>query len=168
MNEIEIYTTRDGKTNIEVRFESETVWLNQYQMSELFETDRTSIQKHLQNIYFTHELNKNSTCAKIAQVHQEGNRIIKRDILHFNLDAIISVGYRVNSKRGILFRQWATQRLKDYLVKGYALNTNRLQQVESKYKELQHAVGLISSIAAKKVLTKKLPILFLLSEQQLL
>ena len=83
-------------------------------MAELFKTDRTFILKHLQNIYSTHELNESATCAKIAQVRIEGKREVKREMLHYNLDAILSVGYRINSKRGTEFRQWATQRLNDY------------------------------------------------------
>lgn len=122
MNEIEIYKTKDNQTEIEVRFDGETIWLNQYQIADLFEVDRTSILKHLQNIYATHELDENLTCAKFAQVRQEGKRTVRRHISNYNLDAILSVGYRVNTIRGTQFRQWATQRLKDYLVKGYVLN----------------------------------------------
>ncbi|WP_373548580.1 RhuM family protein [Haliscomenobacter sp.] len=129
MHGIEIYKTKDGQTAIEVKFEQDTVWLSQYQLVELFETDRTSILKHLQNIYTTQELSEDSTCAKFAQVRQEGKRRVKREVLHYNLDAILSVGYRVNSKRGTLFRQWATQRLNDYLVKGQAINHKRLQEL---------------------------------------
>ena len=94
MNEIEIYKTTDNQTEIQVRFNGETVWLNQNQLAELFKTDRTSILKHLQNIYSTHELNESATCAKIAQVRIEGKREVKREMLHYNLDAILSVGYR--------------------------------------------------------------------------
>ncbi len=128
MSEIIIYQTSDNQTQVEVQFVGETFWLNQYQLAELFETDRTSILKHLQNIYATRELAEESTCAKFAQVRQEGKRKVKREVLHYNLDAILSVGYRVNSKRGTQFRQWATQRLKDYLVKGYAINQKRLEE----------------------------------------
>lgn len=90
---IEIYTTKDGNTEIQVRFENETVWLNQYQLEELFETDRTSIVKHISNIYKTKELDKESTCAKIAHVQKEGNRQIERQINVYNLDLNIAVGY---------------------------------------------------------------------------
>lgn len=99
-----IYTTEDGSTNLQVKMENETVWLTQTQMSELFLTDRTSIVRHINNIYKTGELEKDSTCAKIAQVQIEGNRSVKRQVPYFNLDMIISVGYRVNSKRGVQFR----------------------------------------------------------------
>ncbi len=137
MNDITIYQTTDNQTSVEVQFDGNTVWLNQSQLSDLFQTDRTSILKHLQNIYLTNELTEDATCAKFAQVRQEGNRTVTREVLHYNLDAIISVGYRVNSKIGTQFRQWATQRLKDYLVQGYALNQKRLDQ-------LQQVVQLIS------------------------
>lgn len=130
MDGIEIYKTKDNQTEIEVRFDGETVWLNQYQLAALFQTDRTSVLKHLQNIYSTHELEEDSTCAKIAQVQKEGKRQVKREVLNYNLDAIISVGYRVNSKQGTQFRQWATQRLKDHLIKGYSINHERLKQLQ--------------------------------------
>jgi len=146
MNEIEIYTTTDNQTEIQVRFDGETVWLNQYQLAELFKTDRTSILKHLQNIYASHELKKSATCAKIAQVRKECKREVKREMLHYNLDAILSVGYRVNSKRGTEFRQWATQRLKDYLVKGYAINEKRLQETKNQLDELKRTIGLLSDL----------------------
>lgn len=152
-NQIEIYTTKDNQTEVQVLFEQETVWLNQYQLSDLFETDRTSILKHLQNIYTTGELVEDATCAKFAQVRQEGKRNVKRDVLHYNLDAILSVGYRVNSKRGTQFRQWATQRLKDYLVKGYAINQKRLKEAESKFQELKQAVKLLESVVNAKEIT---------------
>ena len=129
MNNILIYQTTDNQTQIEVKFEGETVWLTQYQIAELFSTDRTSVLKHLQNIYVTEELSEIATCAKFAQVRQEGKRNVKREVLYYNLDAILSVGYRVNSKRGTQFRQWATQRLKDFLVQGYAINQKRLEEL---------------------------------------
>ena len=100
----------DETIRLEVRMDHETVWLTQAQMAELFQTDRTSIVRHVNNIYKTGELEQESTCAKFAQVQIEGKRTIKRMILYFNLDMIISVGYRVNSKRGVKFRQWAAIR----------------------------------------------------------
>lgn len=158
MNKIELYQTADGQTVLEVRFDGDTFWLNQYQLADLFQTDRTSILKHLQNIYSTKELYEEATCAKFAQVRKEGKREVKRDVLHYNLDAILSVGYRVNSKRGTQFRQWATQRLKDYLVKGYVVNQKRLedlgkmvQLIEQSGKTdtllLQEAKGLLDVLA---------------------
>ena len=115
-NKIIIYQTEDGQTQIDVRLENDNVWLTQAQMAELFQTDRTSIVRHINNIYKVEELDRESTCAKIAQVQNEGKRTVKRNIPYFNLDMIISVGYRVNSKRGIKFRQWANKVLKQYLV----------------------------------------------------
>ncbi len=144
MSEIIIYQTPDNQTQVEVQFEGETFWLNQYQLAELFDTDRTSILKHLQNIYSTGELPEESTCAKFAQVRQEGKRKVKREVLHYNLDAILSVGYRVNSKRGTQFRQWATQRLKDYLVQGYAINEKRLAEKQQQVEYLKTGIRILS------------------------
>ena len=139
-DQIVIYQTEDGQTQIDVRLENETVWLTQAQMAELFETDRTSIVRHINNIYKVDELDRESTCAKIAQVQIEGKRTVKRNIPYFNLDMIISVGYRVNSKRGVKFRQWANRVLKDYLVKGYAVNERiRHEQIG----ELRQLVGML-------------------------
>lgn len=121
-NQIIIYQTEDGQTQVDVRMENDTVWLTQAQMAELFQTDRTSIVRHISNIYKVAELDRESTCAKIAQVQIEGKRTVSRQIPYFNLDMIISVGYRVNAKRGVQFRRWANKVLKEYLVKGYAVN----------------------------------------------
>ena len=139
-NSIVIYQTDDGQTQIDVRLENDTVWLSQAQMAELFLTDRTSIVRHINNIYREDELEREATCAKIAQVQIEGKRHVKRTIAYFNLDMIISVGYRVNSKRGIKFRQWANHVLKDYLIKGFAVNERiRHEQVG----ELRQLVGVL-------------------------
>ena len=139
-NKIIIYQTEDGQTQIDVRLENDTVWLTQAQMAELFETDRTSIVRHINNIYKVEELDRESTCAKIAQVQIEGKRTVKRNIPYFNLDMIISVGYRVNSKRGVKFRQWANKVLKQYLIKGYAVNERiRKEQIG----ELRQLVGML-------------------------
>ena len=139
-NKIVIYQTTDGQTQIDVRMENETVWLTQAQMADLFQTDRTSIVRHINNIYKSEELEREATCAKIAQVQIEGKRKVNRNIPYFNLDMIISVGYRVNSKRGTQFRIWANKVLKDYLIKGYAIN-NRLSV--QKYEELSQLVHLL-------------------------
>lgn len=139
MKEIEIYKTKDGKTQVEVQFDKDTVWLNQYQLAELFKTDRTSVLKHLKNIYSSGELSEKQTCANFAQVRKEGKKQVKRDVLHYNLDAILSVGYRINSKRGTQFRQWATQRLKDYLVHGYSINQKRLNQLQKVVEVIQQS-----------------------------
>lgn len=147
---IVIYQTKDGKTSIDVKLENETVWLNQAQMAELFQTDRTSVVKHVNNIYKSEELEKDSTCAKIAQVQMEGNRTIKRHIIYYNLDMIISVGYRVNSMRGTQFRIWANKVLKDYLIKGYAIN----QQAKAvQLEDLKSTVRLLSNVIEHKQLT---------------
>ena len=139
-DKIIIYQTDDGNTQIDVRFENETVWLTQAQMAELFLTDRTSIVRHINNIYKAEELEREATCAKIAQVQTEGGRQVTRTIPYFNLDMIISVGYRVNSKRGVKFRQWANRVLKDYLVKGYAVN----ERIHKKQiGELRQLVGML-------------------------
>jgi hypothetical protein len=126
-NEIILYQSEDGKIRIDVQLKNDTVWLNQYQLAELFQTDRTSIVKHIKNIYVSGELSENSTCAKFAQVQKEGNRDISRNIIYYNLDLIISVGYRVQSHIATRFRIWATQCLKEYIVKGFALDDERMK-----------------------------------------
>ena len=143
---IAIFTTKDGNTEIQVRFENETVWINQYQLEELFQTDRTSISKHISKIYKTKELDKSSTCAKNAQVQKEGKRTIKRYVNSYNLDLIIAVGYRVNSKRGTEFRIWANKILKEYLIKGFALNEKRLLQQNEKLRELHESVKILGNV----------------------
>ena len=140
-DKIIIYQTEDGQTQIDVRLENETVWLTQAQMADLFQTDRTSIVRHINNIYKVKELERESTCAKIAQVQIEGKRTVKRNIPYFNLDMIISVGYRVNSKRGVKFRQWANRVLKDYLVKGYAVNQRIHSEQIGELRQLVQMLG---------------------------
>ena len=135
MNEIIIYQASDNTTQIDVRFEGETFWLTQNQIAELFQKDRTVITKHINNVFQTGELEEKVVCAKFAHTTQhgaiEGKTQIKQ-VEYYNLDAILSVGYRVNSKRGTQFRQWATQRLKDFLAKGYAINQKRLNELQQK------------------------------------
>lgn len=150
MNEIEIYKDKDNQTQIEVKFEEETVWLNQAQLAGLFKGSRTNIVEHIKNIYKTGELEEASTCRKFRQVQKEGKRSVERQIDYYNLDIIISVGYRINSKQGTQFRQWATQRLKDYLVKGYAINEKRLAEAESRFNELKQAIQLFDKVAQAK------------------
>lgn len=152
-SEIQIFTSKDGKTEIQVTLENETVWLNQYQLESLFQTNRTSINRHISNIYKTEELDKESTCAKFTQVQKEGNREIKRQIQYYNLDVIISVGYRVNSKRGTEFRIWANKILKEYLIKGFSINELRLKKQNEQLKELQKSVKLIGEAINQKVLS---------------
>ena len=140
-NQIIIYQTDDDQTQIDVRLENETVWLTQAQMAELFQTDRTSIVRHINKIYADDELDRDSTCAKIAQVQTEGQRTVRRSIPYFNLDMIISVGYRVNSKRGVKFRQWANRVLKQYLIKGYAINERLRHEQISELRQLVQVVS---------------------------
>ena len=140
-DKIIIYQTEDGQTQIDVRLEDESVWLTQAQMALLFQTDRTTIVRHINNIYAIDELNREATCAKIAQVQVEGSRQVKRTIPYFNLDMIISVGYRVNSKRGVRFRQWANNVLKQFILKGYAVN-ERLRHEQ--LAEMRTLVGMLS------------------------
>ena len=140
-NSIEIYRSQDGSIQLKVKLENDTVWLTQSQMAELFGVDRTSIVRHIRNIYKSEELDQNSTCAKNAQVRTEGHRSILREIPYYNLDMIISVGYRVNSKNATSFRRWATSVLKQYLIKGYVIN----QQIKlDRYNELKDVVRLMS------------------------
>ena len=143
MNQVEIYQTKDKQTQVEVRFEEDTVWLTQQQMADLFKQTKQNISLHLKNCYREKELTKMATVKESLTVQKEGNRVVSRKIDYYNLDVIISVGYRVKSKRGTQFRQWATQRLKDYLVKGYTLNEKRLQQVLQNMQQLEQAVKLI-------------------------
>ena len=137
---IEIYRSPEGNIELNVKLENDNVWLTQSQMAELFAVDRTSVTRHIRNIYKSQELDKKSTCAKNAQVRFEGKRQIVRDIPYYNLDMIISVGYRVNSKNATSFRRWATSILKQYIIKGYAINQKRLDN----YNELKEVVRLMS------------------------
>lgn len=150
--EIKIYTTDDGKTTVEVRLEKDSVWINQLQMADLFQTERSVINKHILNIYKSGELDETATCAKIAQVQSEGFRHVKRTIKYYNLDVVIAVGYRVNSRRGTQFRIWANQVLKDYLIQGYALNLNKLQKQNEQLNEIKKILNLIQNISQQKKL----------------
>ena len=140
-DKIIIYQTEDGQTQIDVRVENETVWLTQAQMAELFQSSRTNIVEHIQHIYEDEELEENPTCRKFRQVRQEGNRMVTREIPMYNLDMIISVGYRVNSKRGVKFRQWANRILKQYLIKGFAVNDHIRQEQIGELRQLVQVVG---------------------------
>ncbi len=126
-NEILLYTTPNGSVKVEIYLQNETIWLTQQKIADLFGVDRTSIAKHIQNIYESNELIEGATCAKIAQVQKEGNRTVKREILYYNLDVIISVGYRVQSHVATHFRIWATERLKEYIIKGFTMDDERLK-----------------------------------------
>jgi hypothetical protein len=126
-NNIVIYQSDDGKTKIDVKLEDETVWLSQQQMADLFSTSRTNIIEHINNIYLEEELDKNATCRKFRQVQKEGNRNVSREIPFYNLDMIISLGYRIKSKVATNFRRWATERLKEYMIKGFTMDDERLK-----------------------------------------
>lgn len=126
---IVIYQTEDGDTKIDVRFVDETVWLTQQQMADLFQSSRTNIVEHIQHIYEERELDKASTCRKFRQVRTEGSRQVTREIPYYNLDMIISLGYRVKSMIATHFRRWATERLKEYMVKGFTMDDERLKKL---------------------------------------
>ncbi len=126
-NEILLYTTPNGNVKVEIYLQNETIWLTQQKIADLFGVDRSVVTKHLANIYASNELNKEATCAKIAQVQSEGDRTVNRQIEFYNLDAIISVGYRVSSNQATAFRIWATERLKEYIIKGFTKDDERLK-----------------------------------------
>ncbi|MBR3797546.1 MAG: virulence protein RhuM/Fic/DOC family protein [Bacteroidales bacterium] len=138
-NKVIIYQTPDGQTQLDVRFEDETVWLTQAQMAELFQKDRTVIGKHIRNVYKEGELDENSTCAKFAHMGNDG--LQRYETTLYNLDVIISVGYRVKSLRGVQFRQWANRVLKQYLIKGYAVNERIRKEQISELRQLVQVVG---------------------------
>jgi prophage maintenance system killer protein len=142
MNEISIYQTENG--TIEVRLEQETLWLSQEQMAALFDVQKAAISKHLKNIYAGNELARAATVSILESVQMEGGRRVIRQIDHFNLDAVISVGYRVNSARATRFRQWATRILREHLTQGYTLNRQRL---EANARELEAALQLVKKAA---------------------
>ncbi|MFR5875493.1 MAG: virulence RhuM family protein [Eubacterium sp.] len=127
--EIVIYQTDDGNTKIDVRFVDETVWLTQQQMAELFRSSRTNIVEHIHHIYEEGELDEASTCRKFRQVRTEGNRQVVRELPYYNLDMIISLGYRVKSIVATHFRRWATERLKEYMIKGFTMDDERLKNL---------------------------------------
>jgi prophage maintenance system killer protein len=143
--EIAIYGA--GSKKVEVRVKGETIWLNQKQMAELFDVNVPAVNKHLNNIYDDGELEKKSTVSKMEIVRNEGERQIRRNIEHYNLDAIISVGYRVNSKKATAFRVWSTKTLKKYLLDGYVVNQNLLMRYREKLSEAQKTLTMITEKA---------------------
>lgn len=151
-NPIAIYTAENGQTQIDVRVSDDTVWLTVAQIGVLFDVDRTVILKHIKNIYMSEELGEVATCANFAQVQNEGNRLVTRHIKCYNLDMILSVGYRVKSKTATQFRIWANTVLKNYLIRGYALNHNVLVK-KSKLLALQQAVDLVGRSIGGQVQT---------------
>ena len=126
--EIILYQTEDGTTKINVRLEDENVWLSQQQMSELYQSSRTNVVEHIKHIFEEGELSEKATCRKFRQVQLEGNRNVERGIPFYNLDMIISLGYRIKSRIATKFRIWATERIKEYIVKGFAMDDDRLKQ----------------------------------------
>jgi len=132
-SEILIYQTPQGNTKIDVRLENETIWLPQKQLAELFQTTVPNINMHIKNIFETGELEEDATIKDFLIVQKEGKRSIKRSVEHYNLDMIISIGYRVNSHIGVHFRRWATQRLKEYIIKGFVLDDERLKQARNNF-----------------------------------
>jgi hypothetical protein len=143
--EIVLYQAPDGTVELDVRLDRESLWLSLNQMSALFKRDKSVISRHLGNVFRTKELDRDSTVAFFATVQNEGGRTIKRDVEFYNLDAIISIGYRVNSKRGTQFRIWATSVLRDHILKGHTINERRL-------KELQQAIRVVADVASRREL----------------
>ncbi len=155
--QIILYQTEDGKTRVEVRFEHENVWLTQKLMAELFNTTPQNITLHLKNIYLEGELSEEATCKDFLQVQKEGNREIRRKLRFYSLDAIIAVGYRVNSDRGTLFRQWATEHLKEYMVKGFTMDDLRLKQGGYKSRYFEELLERIRDIrSSERMLYQKI------------
>lgn len=152
-SEIKIFQSENGQTEVQVILDKETVWLSQKQMSELFDKNSDTIGLHLKNIFESGELNEFSTTEKSSVVQLEGKRKVTRKIILYNLDAIISVGYRVNSKRGIQFRIWANEILKEYLLKGYVINEKRLAEQNAQLKELQKTVKILGEVLNSKSLS---------------
>ena len=142
--EIAIYTSEDGSVSLDTKLENETIWLTQKQMAELFGVKTPAINKHLNSIYNEGELNKNSTISILEIVQKEGKRDILRNIAFYNLDAIISVGYRVNSSKATKFRIWATNTLKEYITKGYAINEKMLKSKQEQIQTLQSTINLLT------------------------
>src|SRR5690554_7110661 len=149
-NQIEIYQGSDGLTQLEVRFEQETVWLTNNQLVELFDSSKANVSEHIKHIFQLKELEESSTVRKFRTVQKEGDRQVTRQRVHYNLDVIIAVGYRINTKRGTQFRQWATQRLKDYLVQGYAINEKRLAQKQQEVQTLKDGIRILSRAIEQK------------------
>lgn len=149
--EIIIYQSEDGHTELNVRLDGDTVWLSQAQIAHLFQTDRTSIVRHINNIYRNGELKKEATCAIFTQVQTEGTRQVRRSLPLYTLDMIISVGYRVNSKQATQFRIWANRVLKEYLVQGYAVRRDlQSEQLE----ELKRTIAVMSNVLSAKAVTR--------------
>jgi hypothetical protein len=148
--EVLVYEAADGSARVDVRLERETVWLTQRQMAELFETTPENVLMHLKNIFAEGELDEPATAKDFLVVQTEGRRQVRRSLKHYNLDAIISVGYRVNSRRGVRFRQWATGVLREHLTRGFSLDRERFARNAA---ELETALQLVKKAAAGEALT---------------
>ena len=142
--EIVIYTSEDGSVSLDTKLENDTIWLTQDMMTKLFETTKQNISLHINNIYKDEELDKTSTVKDFLTVRKEGNRTVSRNIEYYNLDMIIAVGYRVNSKRATQFRKWATSTLKEYITKGYAINEKMLKSKQEQIQTLQSTLNLLT------------------------
>lgn len=149
--QVQLFASKDGQIELKVSLDTDTVWLNQRQMAELFDKDVRTVNEHIKNIYEEQELTQEPTIRKFRIVQQEGKREVNRNVEHYNLDVIISVGYRVKSQRGVQFRQWATRILKQHLVEGYTLNQRRLQE---RGIEFEQALGLLSQALNNQQLIK--------------
>ncbi len=150
---IVIYTSADGKISLDTKLENETIWLTQDMMAKLFETTPQNITMHIKNIYDDEELEQNSTCKDFLQVRNEGKRTVSRKLTHYNLDMILSVGYRIKSKTAVQFRKWATNILKEYLIKGYAINQKALREQQEKLTSLQQIIELLNRSMENQVET---------------
>jgi len=155
-DKVVIYQSADGQASLDVRLEQETVWLSQKQMAELLDKDTDTIGLHIRNIYKEGELEPDATTEESSVVQNEGNRKVRRKLKFYNLDVIISVGYRVKSQRGTQFRQWATRVLREHLVQGYTINQQRLEEQSQKLAEMQQAVELLSRTLEQQQLVNDL------------
>ena len=153
-HQIAFYQTEDGGVSLQVNIQDETIWLTQDQMAQLFEKGKASISEHIQNIFKEEELDQSATVRNFRTVQVEGKRQVNRQVIHYNLDVAISVGYRIKSKRGTQFRIWANSVLREYLLQGYTLNQARLQQQAENLKELVSTVNVLSSVLRTKQLDK--------------
>jgi prophage maintenance system killer protein len=152
-NQVVIYQTPDGEASIDVRLDQDTVWMTQSQIVELFQSSKANISEHIKHIFNSKELDPEATVRKIRTVRKEGKRNISRELEHYNLDMIISVGYRVNSIRGTQFRIWANKVLKEYLTQGYSLNEKRLQEKNQQFEDLKQTVRLMGNVLGTQSLS---------------
>ena len=141
--EIVIYTSKDGKVNLDVRLENDTIWLTQDMIVRLFESSKANVSEHIKHIFEEEELEQSSTVRKFRTVRKEGNRQVSRELEFYNLDLILSVGYRIKSKTATQFRKWATSVLKDYITKAYAVNEARLKEQQKQISSLKRAISLV-------------------------